>query len=181
MEEIWKDIKGFEGLYQVSSLGNIKSIRLSGMDNHYRKNRGHFLLKPTQKNNKYYQVVLYVGLVRFYKSIHRLVAETFIPNTENKKTVNHINGIKTDNRVDNLEWCTAKENTQHAMATGLMNNKGENSTKALLEWDDVYDIKIIHQMFGLSPRKIADKYGVHKDTIRTILNGKHWKSLPINL
>lgn len=102
MEEIYKDIKGYEGIYQVSNMGNIKSLN-------YRKTGKESILK-LKKTKKDYN---FIYLNKYY-SIHRLVAESFIPNPDNKPQVNHINGIKTDNRVKNLEWVTQSENIKHS-------------------------------------------------------------------
>lgn len=106
MEEIWKDIKGYEGLYQVSNLGNIKSFE-------FRNNRGIFkrekiLYKSTRSG--YYTVNLCKNTIRKSKQVHRLVAEAFIPNPLNKKIVNHIDFDRKNNKVENLEWCSQKEN-----------------------------------------------------------------------
>lgn len=106
-DEIWKDIIGFEGLYQVSNFGNVKSLR------------NNINLSPALTRKKYYVVKLCYRLSSKSIFIHRLVATAFIANPENKPSVNHINGIKTDNMVENLEWCTNKENTIHAYKIGL--------------------------------------------------------------
>lgn len=121
MEEIWKDIKGYEGLYQVSNLGNVKSLekRVNGKKCHrvFKEKQ----LKPIETNKGYLRVKLcHKGKISKAR-VHRLVAETFIekPNLE----VNHINGDKKDNRLENLEWVTGKENKEHARKLGLYNRK----------------------------------------------------------
>lgn len=114
MKEIWKDIKGYEGLYQVSSLGNVRSL------DRYKKNRkGRYLQKGRILNKNYdkdgYLIVgLYKNGKGKTKKIHRLVAEAFIPNPEDKPTINHKNGIRSNNCVENLEWATMSENQLHA-------------------------------------------------------------------
>lgn len=122
--EIWKDIKGYEGMYQVSNMGRIKGLRrvinrinspmelpekllTPILDKH-----GYFIIHLSKENKK----------KKFY--IHRLLGEYFIGNPTNQECINHKNGIKTDNSLDNLEWCTIAENNQHAFKIGL-NKKGK--------------------------------------------------------
>lgn len=106
MEEIWKDIKGYEGLYQVSNLGRIRKI----------------VLQSVSKNG-YKSFNLIKGNHKQVMKVHRAVAEAFIPNPNNKPQVNHIDGNKQNNNVSNLEWVTTSENMIHAIKSGLVPNK----------------------------------------------------------
>lgn len=108
-QEIWKGIEDYDGDYQVSNSGSVKSLKCG-------KER---ILKPHLNSKNYYQVALLLKRNIKMMLISRLVALAFIPNPENKRTVNHINGIKTDNRVENLEWATQSENRLHAYKIGL--------------------------------------------------------------
>ena len=114
--EVWKDIKGYKNLYQVSNLGNIKTLDY----NHTKREK---LLKPILQKDGYLGVNLMKNGKRKRHRIHRLVAETFLSNKNNFPIINHKNGIKTDNKANNLEWCTSKYNTKHAINNGLIKIK----------------------------------------------------------
>lgn len=105
MKEVWKDIEGYEGLYQISNLGRVKRVATGKV------------LKGGKDKDGYLMVKLYKNNIRSNKKIHRLVAEAFIPNPENKPQVNHADENKTNNSLDNLEWMTAKENINHGTHT----------------------------------------------------------------
>lgn len=143
MKEIWKDIKDYEGLYQVSNCGNIRSMKRN------------IILKPSINHKGYLQVVLYKNNISKTKRIHRLVAENFILNLQNKPQINHIDGNKRNNNLNNLEWCTNSENQKHAFANKLQKDiSGKNNPKArkinqydknnnfIKQWDCIKDISI---------------------------------------
>jgi hypothetical protein len=123
MIEIWKDISGYEGFYKVSNMGRVKSLSRIVNNNGGIKVIRETILKTSSKNNWYHYVKLSINNVGKVYRVHRLVAETFIPNPENKRTVNHIDGNKENNLITNLEWNTHSENLQHAYDTGLQVRK----------------------------------------------------------
>ena len=130
--EIWRDIEGYEGIYQVSNYGRVRSLRAEYMR----------VLKLRLESDGYVIARLVKNGIVKYPAVHRLVANAFIPNSENKPTVNHIDGDKTNNRVENLEWATQKENLAHALRTGLRApNDGTHSHFAKLTEDEVRYIR----------------------------------------
>jgi hypothetical protein len=116
MEEVWKDIEGYEGLYEASNIGRLRrkgsvNVRKFGDNGHGYKH------VPLSKNN----------IIKNHY-VHRIIATAFIPNPNNKATVNHKNGNKSDNHVENLEWATQSENSKHGFDTGLIvQNKGRDN------------------------------------------------------
>jgi len=165
--EIWKDIKGYEGLYQVSNWGRVKSLR------------NNIILKPALLNHKgrYPAVGLHKKGKTINPRIHRLVAEYFIDNPENKKCVNHKNGWKWCNCVNNLEWATHRENTRHAYEIGLM-GVGENSPSgSKLKNNEVLVIKALLKHTNLKQYEIAEIFNVDPSAISNINRGKDWKQI----
>lgn len=119
MKEEWKDIKSYEGLYQISNLGRVKSLN-------YNKTNTISVLKPG-KCRGYLQVSLCKNGEHKYFKVHRLVAQAFIPNPNNYKEVNHKDEDKTNNRVDNLEWCTSKYNSNYGTRNKRASEKRKGS------------------------------------------------------
>lgn len=158
MEE-WKTINGYEGLYEVSNFGRIVSMMTNK------------ILKPNVRNKGGY---LYVNLYKESKAkkyyIHRLVAEAFLDNPNRLEEVNHINCDKTDNSLNNLEWCDRRTNLEHSYAHGLK-RAGEKHGCHKLTWDNVREIRTSI----LSQKELANKYHVSLSTISAILSGRHWK------
>lgn len=114
MKEVWKPIIGYEGLYEVSNKGRVKSLsrKVTGGAKGYFRLAPETIRKPFLTNG-YEKVDLWKDNKKKIFRVHRLVAQAFIENPNNYLEINHINGIKTDNRVENLEWCTAQQNTLH--------------------------------------------------------------------
>ena len=160
----WKDVKGFEGLYRVSAEGNVLSLR---------RNR---LLSTRRVNAAGYCIVILCNAGKHKTiAIHRLVATAFLG--ESPLPVNHRNGVKRDNRIENLEFLTAKENTAHAIRLGLWNPRedhlGEKNPQAKL--NRVY-VKKIREMAaeGMSDEVLARVYGVSSAAIRHVVAGSRW-------
>ena len=111
--EVWKDVAGYEGYYKVSNKGNVFSVGRRGADG---RKYGGTTLKPAHNGRGYFYVALYKNGTSERKSVHRIVAEAFIPNPNGFSEVNHKDEIKTNNYVENLEWCTRKYNVNYGTA-----------------------------------------------------------------
>lgn len=155
--EEWREIQGMPQ-YLISSLGRVFS-KVSGK-----------ILKPCL-NNKYFSIR--IGRHGKWQRLHRLVALHFIPNPENKPHVNHINAVKTDNRLCNLEWCTPSENIKHAYNLGNFNQTGSRNGAAKLSELEVVQIKRLLRS-GTYQRLIAEEFNVSRGAILNIKRGKSW-------
>lgn len=160
MEEIWKDVAGWEGLYQVSTYGRVKSLK-------YGKER---ILKHSKNSSGYLTVGLSIESKTFSKVVHRLVAIAFVPNPDNKCDVNHIDEDKTNNNVNNLNWMTRSENVnwgtsrKRAVNTFHMNRLYKDKIKVIYPSGEI-------EIFN-SAADVSRAFGVPKGNISRVLSGK---------
>lgn len=170
MKEIWKDIPGFEGVYQVSNFGNVKSLN-------YNKTGKEKLLIP-KRSSVYDAVCLCLNSKHKYSFIHRLVAEAFIPNSQHKTQVNHKDGNKRNNNIENLEWVTPSENMNHSVYKLKHNPRAWSATPVrCIETSEIFATqseaaKVYHTSQGAignsARRKRGSAGGVHWEFIRDI-------------
>jgi hypothetical protein len=181
MEEIWLDIKNYEKLYQISNLGRVKSLKREVFN------------RRLNKNTPISEKILKIGLSGGYPTInlckdgkcvnhhiHNLVAIYFIPNPENKKCVNHKDGVKTNCYSTNLEWATYSENSKHAFRTGLQKPTltfGEDHGLSRLKKEQIVQIRKIYSEGNITQRKLATIFDVTQGTIGSIINRKTWKAI----
>jgi hypothetical protein len=183
--EVWKDVVGYEGLYQVSNFGNVRSLdRIVNKPNGVSYLRKGKICTQSKSNLGYMTVGFTVNNKKVNKYVHRLVAEAFITNMNNYLQVNHIDCDKTNNRMYNLEWCTNSQNHIHASKNGL--NKlhlhrvvysGEENCRSLLTKEQVLEIKQKYIPYKYSAKKLSKEYGVSESCITHILNNTSWKEI----
>lgn len=162
MKEVWKPIKEYEGLYEVSNLGRVNSLK------------GNIIIKPAL-NKGYLRLVLYKNGKKKNKTIHQLVAEAFVDNPNNYSCINHINEIKTDNRVENLEWCDNNYNDNYGtrnerIAKGLSKKivQLDSNNNYIKTWENASDVE---RMIGINQGNIRSCC----KNIRKSAGGYIWK------
>ncbi len=164
-KEVWMPVKGFEGCYEVSTLGRVRSL-----DRKIRYRWGKRIIKgqillPIEHKNGYLVVGLGLNGRHYIRSIHRLVAEAFIPNPQGKPEVGHEDHDKANNVVSNLSWVTRGENEKHSYRTGH-----RISTKSKLQEGDI-PVILRRLRLGESCRSIAKDFGVHNSNISRVGRG----------
>lgn len=174
MLEEWKDVKEFEGYYQISSYGRVKSLArvvpnssVRGTKKSIVKER---ILIPSKASGGYLKVVFSKGRdFVFHHYVHRLVGDYFIPNEFNLPEINHKDGNKKNNNINNLEWTTRKLNQQHCVTNGL--------SKAILKKDDVLSIRSRYVKGKTLLKDLAKEYGVTFSCIWCVVSRKNWRNV----
>lgn len=154
--EIWCKIEDFD--YEISNQGRLKSLKTNKLLSTSSTNSEGYVIVCLRKNNKSYS-----------KRFHRLLAEYFIPKIDGKLYVNHKNGIKTDNRIENLEWCSLKENSEHAVLNNLRNYS------SITKYQNVNGEIIKLRQERYSYKYIMEKLNIPLSKINNVVNGKNWQ------
>lgn len=164
-KEIYKKVGGYP--YEVSNLDNVRSIKTGR------------ILRQEVDVWGYSRVCLRNGLIKKHLKVHRLIALSFIKNTQNKREVNHKDGNKLNNSISNLEWCTRSENMIHVFRVNKSPTmRGEKNGHAVLTASDVAEIKKLRQT-GMYQYEIAKLFGIARTTVNAIVNGYNWKHVTI--
>jgi hypothetical protein len=178
LEEIFKVIPNTNGIYFASNLGTIKSIDHKVLhSNGVTRTQYGRILKPQKCYKGYYQMHIKINGKHVNTGVHRLVALAWIDNPNNYPQVNHINCKKLDNRVENLEWCTNKQNNSHAIENNLMRpNYGEKHHMAKLKNEDVKKVRELFKI-GFTNKQLAEDYNVSQTAMSKILRNQTYINL----
>jgi hypothetical protein len=179
--ENWKEIKDYEGLYECSTHGRVRTVaRVVICRNGMPKSVRQKILTPHFNSNGYLWVYLWKNRVKRFWLVHRLIALSFVANPDNKPFVNHKSGSKTDNVPDLLEWSTRKENVAHAFATGLMSHAGERNSQSKLTAEKVRQIRSECPPGTRITFVLAENYGISKRRLHDVINDPScWKDVKV--
>lgn len=170
-EEIWKDIPGYDGVYQVSNLGRVKSFK-------HGKTR---IMKSCDNSRGYLAIQLQKDGITKHHNIHRLVASAFFGQSD--KQINHKDFDRSNNKLENLEYCTQKENSKHALDNGRKgifrtgDVIGSNNKNSKLKDNDILIIRTIRKVSDITNTQIAKLFDVSQSTIGAILKSRTWKHI----
>lgn len=170
--EHWLPVSGYEGFYEVSDMGRVRSVKTT---EHYRG----CIRKPCITATGYPQLVICKNTARESVSVHRLVALAFIPNPDKLPHINHKNGIKSDCRLENLEWCTVSANRNHALKNGLAGiAMGSRLPQSKLSSEIVREARSRYIPYKVSAASLAKEYNVTAGTMAKALRKETWKHVP---
>lgn len=177
-EEIWRDIAWAMGFYRVSSKGRVMSVDrvITSSDGRTWQQPAKVLKPDDSHNGGYLTVMLSIHGKAKRHLVHRLVASEFLENQLGRPEVNHVDGNKKNNRVENLEWISRQKNIDHAVSSLLINNKGESNPQAKLNESTVLRIRELAAQ-GLGSAEIAKATGATKRNIKNIVTGVSWRHL----
>lgn len=172
MKEIWKNIRGYSGVYQVSNLGRVRRNKKLKYGIPIR------ILKPIADHTNHCKVSLYKNKKMYIRYIHRLVMQEFIgPPTKRQYSVNHIDCNPKNNKLVNLEYCSHQENTNHAIKNNLIKMKGKNHPRTHLKDKDIIEIRKYYKNKIMNQKKLAKKYSVCQSTINHIISRLNWSHI----
>lgn len=181
-DEVWKPVKDYEGYYEISNYGRVKRLAIPiSYGGKFLVTFKERILKNVRGNkNGHLYVRISKNNIQKNKWVHRLVAQAFIPNPKNLPQVNHINNIKDDNRVENLEWVTLVENVLHSFKVlpGDMRNlpRGENNHFAKVKSEDVIKMRELSKQ-GVSNAQLGRMYGLDTSTVWHAVNYLTWENI----
>lgn len=175
-EEIWKDIIGFEGYYQVNPKGFVKSVSKKLPNKNGFRTTKERIIANSDNGSGYFVCCLSKNNKRSSVLLHRIVAINFIPNPYNLPEVNHKDGDKSNNSVGNLEWCTRKENIEHSWKNNLTTCIGEGHHNSKLDNNIVIDIRKKYASGDYSYSKIAKELGINMFTVRNVVKRYTWNN-----
>ncbi len=165
---MWKPIKNFEGLYEISSDGRVRSLHKRNYHNilnTWDNGRGYLFCNLCKKGQK-----------KKHGYIHKLVAGHFVDNPDTLNVVNHIDGDRSNNDYTNLEWCDQSHNMKHASEMNLI-HKGEKCFRSKLKNEDVLEIRRLNEEYGTKPKEIAEMFNIDSSHASRIINRKVWKHI----
>lgn len=181
MKEIFKPIKGYEGLYEISNLGNVKSLSRNGKGIGKGKSRKETILKPQKNNVGYLFVCLCKNGIQKNFTIHRLVAEAFIPNPNNYTEVNHKDENKTNNYIDNLEWCTHKYNLNYGNYNKNMSiikyGKHSGWGKSIFQYSKDGKLIKVYKTMTEAAKSIGKDFNSFRGSVNRLIKGESKKGL----